>query len=350
MFERRIAPLVPLGLGSCAALVVGATTWPALAATEAIDARAQRLFDEGRALLVAGRYDEACPKFAESFNLDAGGGTLLNLAICHEKQGKTGSAWREFQSALERSERDGRVDRKRTASERLALLEPIVPRLVLEMAQGAESVEGLLIRVDGVEQAGNSFPLSLVVDPGTHEVLVTAPGRQSYRVDVSAAASQKTLVTIPSLARVIERASPPPVPPHSRSPKASAQLVGSGPPLRSISERPRSARTAGFVLGGVGVALVAVGGYFGVRALAEKQRADDLGCDERTCPTDDAKSHFDAARTNAHWSTAGIALGLAAVGVGAYFVLSEGGDHSKRAVVALTPDRSGGLLSLRASY
>jgi hypothetical protein len=45
-------------------------------------AAAQALYDEARRLSQGGNYADACPKFKESYQLDPGGGTLLNLADC----------------------------------------------------------------------------------------------------------------------------------------------------------------------------------------------------------------------------------------------------------------------------
>src|SRR5688572_18404856 len=82
--------------------------------------RADQLFQEGRALVEAGKFVEACPKFEESQQLDPGLGTLLNLAACYEQVGMLASALTAFNSAEEQARAAGPAEKKReqTASER----------------------------------------------------------------------------------------------------------------------------------------------------------------------------------------------------------------------------------------
>lgn len=47
------------------------------------------LFDEGTALMNAGKYAEACPKLEQSLKLDPGIGGMLWLADCYERAGRT---------------------------------------------------------------------------------------------------------------------------------------------------------------------------------------------------------------------------------------------------------------------
>ena len=101
---------------------------------------AQSLFDEGRQLMAQKRYAEACPKLAESQRLDPGGGTLTNLAICHENEGKTGTAYLEFMAASSQASKDGRADREAIAKEHLGRLGPRVPKLKVHVDHAVSGI------------------------------------------------------------------------------------------------------------------------------------------------------------------------------------------------------------------
>src|SRR5262245_53666848 len=98
----------------------------------------------------AGRNAEACPKLEESQRLDPAGGTLLHLAICLEESGKTATAWSLFNSALSAAVRDRRIDRQKVAQEHLALLEPRLSKLVLEVDPAARDLAELRVTRDGI--------------------------------------------------------------------------------------------------------------------------------------------------------------------------------------------------------
>src|SRR5262245_60063855 len=107
-------------MGMCAVLAC----WTAQAdPTEAERAQATSLFKEAKALMDEQRYAEACRKFEDSQRLDPGGGTLLNLAVCHEQVGRAATALAEFKQALETAKRDGRDRRVQLAEEHIAALE-----------------------------------------------------------------------------------------------------------------------------------------------------------------------------------------------------------------------------------
>jgi len=116
------------------------------APTEVESALATALFNEGRALMNQGRWSEACVKFSESQRLDPGGGTLLNLALCHEMEGKLATAWAEFNEALAIAERQSRSDRVVFARSHIDKLEPRLSHVVVIVSEPAPAEELMLDR------------------------------------------------------------------------------------------------------------------------------------------------------------------------------------------------------------
>lgn len=282
--------------------------------SQADRALAQTLFDEARTLMDAKRYAEACPKLAESDRLDPGGGTLLNLGVCHENEGKLARAWVELNEALSRAVRDGRKDREDLAREHVTALAARVTRLRVVLADADARAPGLRVSLDGEEVRSLASPLP--VDPGPHQLVVAAAGKREKLVAVDAAANGKVQdVLVPALQSA---------PVVADAPQRSAAADGSGQ------------RTTGFVLGGAGIAAIGVGAFFGVSALAKRSDADAL-CPEKRCSNPAAVSLQDEAITAAWIANVAIGAGLVALGVGGYLVITAAPDGKSAQVGAKIP-------------
>src|SRR4051794_40657418 len=91
--ERSSAGRMSALYTQTSALLAGALAFFAVTGSASREARAEgspgdkvaaeALFDEGKLLAKAGKYSEACPKFAESLRLDTGIGIMLFLADCY---------------------------------------------------------------------------------------------------------------------------------------------------------------------------------------------------------------------------------------------------------------------------
>ena len=235
------------------------------------------LFQEGRALMTGGRIPEACLKLEESQRLDPGGGTLLNLALCHEREGRLARSWGEFREAELVARADGRRDAEVEAANHVRALEPRLSRLKIVVPAAAQ-VEGLVIERDGHEMGRGAWSMAIPIDGGEHVVRVTAPRREPFRTTmVIAAESDARTVTIPVLATplVVVKA------PGIDSPQiATAPVAPLVPPLVT----PARLRLGGIGAAGVGVALLGAAGYALATALSAKNASNSHcfvdGCDD----------------------------------------------------------------------
>src|SRR5688572_25737334 len=115
MFARPLVRSLPL-------IVVAWFVAAPSAALAQQEGAAEVLFREARAAMRKGDVARACPKFAESYRLDPSLGTLLNLALCEEQQGRIVSAWTKFKHFLDSAPLSDK--RREIARERVAELEP----------------------------------------------------------------------------------------------------------------------------------------------------------------------------------------------------------------------------------
>jgi hypothetical protein len=303
--------------------------------TQAQVAAAETLFNEGRALMEAGHYDQGCPKLAESHRLDPASGTLLNLGICYQDAGKTASAWAAFKEAVVLARRDGRPERVAFAEERIAKLEPTLSYLTVSV-ETTSRVDQLSVRVDGAILGEGAWGTPIPTDPGTHRVEAGAPGRTPWSMEVVlGASSDKKTVIVPLLeseavAPVAEPVTAVPTRPDPAPPRQSEDEMRTG----------SNQSTWGYVIGGVGVIGLGLGSFFGAKAISSWSKRNDL-CPDGVCSTD-AVAYGDDANRYGNMANVGVGLGLLGVGVGTYLVLTAPSPMDEQGVISVEPSLAGG--------
>lgn len=286
-------------------------------------ALAEGLFQEGRKLMAAGKLDEACPKFAESQRLAQRLGTLLNLATCHEKQGRTASAWAEFTEAAAMAKAEKRKDRERYARKQADALEKKLTKVVFSVA--TENKEATLT-LDGKEIGAAAWGTPIPIDPGKHELQLTAPGKKPWSdtIDIAAEPGSVT-IDVPALA---DEATAPPA-------EAPAKETSDGPSAPTkTDEKSSGGSTLGWVALGVGAVGVGVGSYFGLQTFSKQSESEDH-CDGTKCDQTGVDLR-DEAKSTGTISTVAFAVGAVGIGVGAVLLLS-GGSSKESAGVWLAP-------------
>lgn len=226
------------------------------AGARAGSADAEAAFREGRKAMQAGDLATACARFADSERIEPAPGTLLNLADCEERTGKLSSAKEHFGLAASGFPR-GDV-RRGIAMQRIAEIEKRLAHLTLRLAATAPA--DTVVHDGAALVAGADLGAARVVDPGTHVVVVTAPGHADRSYSLTLHDGDQVEQTIDA-GEVVAAAAPAP-------PVAPAALPS--PPVETAPASNASGagvRTAGFVVGAVGVAAIATGAVTGLLAL-----------------------------------------------------------------------------------
>lgn len=325
------------------ALALGA--WVIFGSPAAANAQnAEALYKQGLKDMLDKQYATGCPAIEESYRLDPLPGALFTLSACYERWGKVHTAvvhYERFVSkagALPPAQQKKQAKRIGKAQEKLRILRPQVPRLVL--AFDTPPPADVVVTVDGQSVALSLLGEPQAVDPGEHNVAVrTADGQvQEQVVPVGIGVTRRVALHLPG---------------EEPEPTAAPDQVDEGP-----AGGWSGMHTGAVVAGGIGVVGLLIGGITGGMVFARKGDVED-GCPQPDqCSDQDAVDKAEDTQSIAMASNVGFAVG--AVGVAAGVVLwllappldgPEQDTARLRIVVGGTPDDpAGAMAGVRGSW
>jgi len=315
------------------AICLALWAFPVAAQTDSAAARA--LFSEGRTLMDAERYEEACPKLEESLRLDHGMGTQFNLAHCWEKVGRTASAWAMFLDVAAAARAGNQPQRETAARERANALEPKLTRLKLTVTEPTADTK---VMRDDQEVGRAAWGTAMPVDPGDHVVRVTATGKEPWSQEVKVPPNSKTFsVTVPALADAAVAETPKDAAPtETAPPEVGAERESGGLGGQKV---------AALVIGGVGVAALATGTVFMVQSRSSNAEAKKLchlpGDMGEECPTPEEEDKHDKfvedAKREQLIALIGFGVGGAAVLTATVLFLTAGDSAPESAAFNVAP-------------
>jgi len=294
---------------------------PAIAAGSSTrSARAEALSQQAQALLDAGRIEAACAKFEASESAASDLGTVLHLADCYERAGRTASAWHTFREAAALAQASKDVEREQVATQRAAALDSKLTRVAL-IVPVTSRVPGLTVRLGNNTIPARLWGTFIPVDAGAQSVSASAKGYRSWRLDLDVASGE------------------------GRPYRVNVPLLD--PAADPSAGRRGAFRTAGVVTGSVGLAGIGAGAVF---SALSRNSEEAVVCARSGIQCASGKS---SAPAYANAATVSYAVGGALLATGVtLFVLAPSPDNQERHAlrVAARVATGGGRLQLEGAW
>lgn len=262
-----------------------------LAAQE--DARA--LFQRGQAAYNQGDYESAIRSWEGAYRLEQRPGLQWNLAQAYERLGRLPEAITSLEYYIEHASPDDP-----SLPDGRARLVALRERLAHTGVRLIGGVDGATVLVDGQDRGRLPRPDPIQLTPGSHEVVVRAPGHSEFTSTVSIAAGQFAEVRV--------------------------TLRPSGASAPAVASSGDSFPVGPVVLMAAGGAAIVTGVVIGVVALGDAGNAPS-----RTSP------QADSARTLALVADITMGVGIAAAAAGVVWLAVSSGDSASETATAVLP-------------
>jgi len=322
-----------------AALSVVLCSLPAAAIAQVdVKAEARTHFDRGLVLAKGLAYAEAVAEFNTAYQLSPNYAVLFNLGQAYVGMGQPVYAVDVLKRYLTDGGKEVPAARRRQVEADITQQERRIATVTVRAPYS-----GVAIRLDGVEVGKSPLPEPVRVAAGAHVFAASLPGYRPWEQRLELAGKEQRLIEMAfePVAAPVHAAAPTspvsgavaPAPGQAASatvaPTATAAanpaVVGPGPAPAAETTAPAvppSTPTAGskrlpaYVVGGLGLASLAVGGVFGIRAITQMNDSD------KECPKDVCSQRgvdlANRAKTSALIADITIGAGLVGVAVATY--------------------------------
>jgi hypothetical protein len=164
-------------------------------------------------------------------------------------------------------------EREKVAKERANAIAPKLTQLAIAVPD-AVRVPGLVVKRDGEVVRSGQWGSPVPVDPGNHTIEASAPGKRTWTKTQDVEGVGQTVTTqVDPLDDVPAQAAAP-------APTGTPSQVNEPPSVPAKTEPTHGSplKTAGLVVGAVGVVGLGVGAVFGVMAISKNSSANDGHC------------------------------------------------------------------------
>jgi hypothetical protein len=219
---------------------------------------------------------------------------------------------------------------RKYCAEWLTDVERRIPSAVfrIQTADGAD-VLGARLTLDGQAQPHGLEGSAIPLDPGEHALRVERDGAEPFEEHVVIVEGEKGRVVTIRL----------PGPPHRESPPPAVPAAETPTPTHAIAITPLA-----LVFAGVGAVGLAGFTYFGLTAQG------DLNHLRQTCAPTCASSDLDAVKREALAADVSLGVGVVALGVAVYAVLSHRSAPATTALLGVTPVPGGGVAAVGGRF
>jgi hypothetical protein len=276
------------------------------------DKAARKAFKQGVKFFEAGQFDEAVESFREAYELQPAWKLLYNIGQGEAAAKRHGLALESFAQYLSEGGDALTPKRREEVLSEVKRLRDMAGSLEIEAPDGAE------VHVDGKPRGTTPLPGRIRVSAGVdHEVVLILGDDILLSKVVRVGGGESQLVTTTPEAPTV------------------APVPGIPPPAGKQDDGPSPVATTGWVVAGVGAAVLVAGGVTGGVALSKNKDIED------NCPGGDCEPAYhddvDSRDALATTSTVLIGVGAAAVVAGVLMLTVFDSDEDPSAEVALLP-------------